>query len=218
MSVAGLVDDRVREAATAAGTGPFALGGAAPGFRTFAAAAGVGGVRCYCAVAVDASGLASGPWEVGVGTVGAGTLSRDRVLSSSAGGAPAGFPPGAVDLFVTAPAELLNVGAAGGYQFAFGFGDATPRPLFALPAGKVVRSVEVVILTGFDGAGAALRVGDAADPGRLLDGWQCDPVTPGTYEARPGLALPADAQVLLTIAPGAGPTRGSGLLTVVVEG
>jgi hypothetical protein len=91
--------DRVRETTSSAGTGTVTLGGAPPGFQSFAVI-GDGNTTYYT--------IASGTeWEVGVGTYSStgGTLSRDTVLASSAGGTTkVDFSAGLKDVFVTYPA------------------------------------------------------------------------------------------------------------------
>lgn len=74
-----LLADRVKESTTTQGTGTLTLAGAPPGFRTFTGAFGNGASVYY---------VIAGPteWEIGFGTTGAGTLTRDTVLVSSAGG------------------------------------------------------------------------------------------------------------------------------------
>lgn len=72
--------DRVQETTTTAGTGTLTLGGASVGYRTFSSGVGNGNTTYY--VIFDAT---TNVWEVGLGTVGAGTLSRDTVLSNSSG-------------------------------------------------------------------------------------------------------------------------------------
>lgn len=72
--------DRVQETSTTSGTGTFTLAGAVSGFKTFSSAVGNTNTTYY--VAYDQTAYL---WEVGIGTVGAGTLSRDTVLSNSSG-------------------------------------------------------------------------------------------------------------------------------------
>ena len=90
-----VVKDRVRENSTTTGTGTFTLSGAVTGFQTFSTAIGNGNTTYYCIVN-------QGEWEVGLGTVGAGTLSRDTVLSSSTG-SKVSFTSGSKDVFCTYP-------------------------------------------------------------------------------------------------------------------
>ena len=70
--------DRVREQSNTSGTGTFTLSGAVTGYQTFSSAIGNGNT-CYYTI----SNPGTTEWEVGIGTVGAGTLARTTVLSSS---------------------------------------------------------------------------------------------------------------------------------------
>lgn len=92
-----VVKDRVRENSTTTGTGTFALSGAVSGFQTFSTAIGNGNTTYYCIVN-------QAEWEVGLGTVGGGTLSRDTVLSSSTG-SKVDFTSGTKDVFCTYPSS-----------------------------------------------------------------------------------------------------------------
>jgi hypothetical protein len=73
-----ILKDRVQETSTTTGTGTLTLAGAVTQFQTFSSAVGNGNTTYY--TIYNAGGSL---WEVGVGTVGAGTLSRDTVLASS---------------------------------------------------------------------------------------------------------------------------------------
>jgi len=73
-----ILKDRVQETSTTTGTGTLTLAGAVTQFQTFSSAVGNGNTTYY--TIYNAGGSL---WEVGLGTVGAGTLSRDTVLASS---------------------------------------------------------------------------------------------------------------------------------------
>jgi hypothetical protein len=75
-----VLKDRVQETTTTSGTGTLTLAGAVNGFQTFSSSVGNGNTTYY--TIYDTTAYA---WEVGIGTVGAGTLSRDTVLSNSLG-------------------------------------------------------------------------------------------------------------------------------------
>jgi hypothetical protein len=94
--------DRVRETTTTTGTGTITLAGAATGFQSFSVI-GNGNTTYYAIV-----GQGTSEWEIGIGTYTSSgtTLSRDTVLSSSAG-APTktNFSAGTKDVFVTYPAD-----------------------------------------------------------------------------------------------------------------
>lgn len=96
-----VLKDRVKETASAPGTGTITLGGAASGFQAFSAI-GNGNVT-YFAI-VDST---SGAWEVNYGTYTSSgtTLTRNATpLSSSNAGALVNFT-GTVDVFCTYPSE-----------------------------------------------------------------------------------------------------------------
>jgi hypothetical protein len=94
--------DRVRETTTTTGNGTITLAGAVVGFQSFAAV-GNGNVTYY-----TIAGQGTSEWEVGIGTYTSSgtTLSRDTVLSSSAGGTTkVTFSAGTKDVFVVYPSE-----------------------------------------------------------------------------------------------------------------
>jgi hypothetical protein len=93
-----VVKDRVQETSTTTGTGSLTLLGAVTGFQTFSSAIGNTNTTYYT--------IQNGAeWEVGIGTVSAGTLSRDTVLESSNGGSLVNFSAGTKFVFCTYPAE-----------------------------------------------------------------------------------------------------------------
>ena len=101
-----IVKDRVKETCSAPGTGTVTLLGASTGYSSFSVI-GNGNTTYYCIA--DQGGA---NWEVGIGTYTASgtTLSRDTVLSNSAGTtALINFSSGTQDVFVTYPAERASV-------------------------------------------------------------------------------------------------------------
>jgi len=95
------VNDRVKETSTTTGTGTLTLAGAVPGFETFSSAIGNTNTTYY----VIQNQNVPTEFEVGIGTVGAGTLSRDTIISSSNSDAAVNFSAGTKDVFVTLPAS-----------------------------------------------------------------------------------------------------------------
>ena len=97
--------NRVQETSTTTGTGTLTLAGAVLGYQTFAAGIGAGNT-CYYAITSS-----TGAWEVGIGTVGTGTLARTTLLSSSTGSLVS-FT-GTLNVYVTYPSEKsVNLDAA----------------------------------------------------------------------------------------------------------
>lgn len=101
-----ILANRVKDTTTTTGTGTITLSGTAPlGYQTFGAGIGNGNTTYYTITA-------GSEWEVGVGTYSSTgpTLSRDTVLSSSAGGTTkVTFSAGTKDVFVTLPSERTGV-------------------------------------------------------------------------------------------------------------
>jgi hypothetical protein len=92
-----IVKDRVQETSTTTGTGTLTLAGAVSGFQTFSSAVGNGNTTYYAIVGGT-------EWEVGIGTVAAGTLARTTLLASSTGSAIS-FSAGIKNVFCTYPAD-----------------------------------------------------------------------------------------------------------------
>jgi len=93
-----VIADRVRETSTTTGTGTLTLDGAVTGFRTFSSAIGDTNT-CYYTITMN------GDYEVGLGTVGAGTLARTTILKSSNSNTAVNFGAGTKDVFVTYAAD-----------------------------------------------------------------------------------------------------------------
>jgi hypothetical protein len=96
-----ILKDRIKETTTTTGLGTIALAGSSDTFEPFSTI-GTGNTTYYAIVAEG-----NDNWEVGVGTVGSGTLSRDIVLASSNSNAKVNFPAGTKDVFVTLPANKI---------------------------------------------------------------------------------------------------------------
>jgi hypothetical protein len=97
--MAFIVADRVRETTDSLGVGTVTLAGAIAGYQTFEDAIGVNNT-CYYTI----TNAGYDEWEVGVGTVGVGTLARTTVLKSSNNDEAVPFSGGHKDIFVTYPA------------------------------------------------------------------------------------------------------------------
>ena len=135
--------DRIKETTTSTGTGTITLAGASSGFQSFSVV-GNGNTTYYAIV-----GQGVNEWEVGIGTYTSSgtTLSRDTVLSSSAGGTTkVTFSAGTKDVFVTYPSS---------------------KSLYYQDTGGVVinesNSSDALRITN-TGTGNALVVEDAANP------------------------------------------------------
>lgn len=94
--------DRVKETSLSTGTGSMALGGPAVGFQSFAVGVGAGNETFYGIV-----NTADDSWEMGRGTVGAGILTRDTVISSSNSNLLVNFVAGQKTVYTTVPRDFF---------------------------------------------------------------------------------------------------------------
>lgn len=90
--------DRVKETSLSVGTGPFTLGGATAGFQSFLAGVGLGNETFYGIL-----NTLDNTWEMGRGTVGASTITRDTVFSSSNSNNLVNFGIGDKIVYTTVP-------------------------------------------------------------------------------------------------------------------
>ena len=148
-----VVKDRVNETSTTTGTGTFTLAGAVTGFQTFAAI-GNGNTTYYTIVLQGGT-----EWEVGLGTYTSSgtTLSRDTVLSSSAGGTTkVTFSAGTKNVFCDYPAPKAVYGDATNTAFQAQFAasnglmmnNMTVGTTFTIPTGYSASSVGPVVISG----------------------------------------------------------------------
>ena len=160
-----VVKDRVQETSVTTGTGTLTLAGAVSGFQTFSGAIGNTETTYY---AISMAG--SSDFEVGIGTVGAGTLTRDTVLESSNANALVNFAAGTKNVFCTYPAEkavyLDENNVLSGVTITAGDGtgftlqddvDATKKAQFQL-SGITTGTTRTYTLPNVTGALAALNL------------------------------------------------------------
>lgn len=100
--------------------------------------------------------------------------------------------------------------AAGRTVVNFAYGDASPVPVFTPAFDCTGIMVRLVIDTPFDGVGASLKVGTSGNPEAFLAADDNDPSAAAGYEAAPDLSVSSGEQVILTINPGTGASKGAG--------
>lgn len=90
--------DRVKETSLTNGTITMVLGGATVGFQSFAVGVGITN-ECFYGIV----NTADDTWEMGRGTVGPGTLSRDTIISSTNSNLIVDFTAGQKVVYTTVP-------------------------------------------------------------------------------------------------------------------
>jgi hypothetical protein len=130
-----VVNDRVKETSTTTGTGTFTLAGAVTGFETFSSAIGNTNTTYYAIVHTSNS-----EFEVGLGTVAAGTLARTTVISSSNSDSAVDFAAGTKDVFCTLPASKSVILDASGNIVANNGSNLTALNASNLSSGTVANA------------------------------------------------------------------------------
>lgn len=110
--MAHITRNRIQETSTTTGTGNLTLAGAIAGFQTFASRMSVADTCWYSIEAVDAYGIPTGSWEVGLGTYSAtNTLTRTAVYESSNSDAVVSFAAGTKRIALSVAAPNLSSAA-----------------------------------------------------------------------------------------------------------
>ena len=175
-----VVNDRVKETSTTTGTGTFTLAGAVLGFETFSTAIGNTNTTYYSIVNEN------GEFEVGLGTVGAGTLARTTILSSSNSDSAVNFSAGTKDVFCTLPASKAVILDSSGDIVANNGSNLTNLNADNLASGTVPDARFPATLPAVSGAN--LTNLDADD---LASGTVPDARFPATLPAASGVNLTA---------------------------
>jgi hypothetical protein len=163
-----IVKDRVQETTTTEGTGTLTLDGAVTGFQTFSSAIGNTNTTYY---AISSQGS---EFEVGIGTVGAGTLARTTILASSNGGSVVTLSAGTKNVFCTQPAGKALFTDASGNAIALGTpASATLTNATGLPISTGVSGLGTNVATFLgtpSSANLASAVTDETGSGALVFG------------------------------------------------
>jgi hypothetical protein len=174
-----VVNDRVKETSTTTGTGTLTLAGAVTGFETFSSAIGNTNTTYYAIV-----NTVNAEFEVGLGTVGAGTLARTTIISSSNSDSAVDFAAGTKNVFCTLPASKSVILDSSGNIVANNGSNLTALNATQLTSGTVPDARFPATLPAVSGAN--LTNLDAAD---LATGTIPDARFPATLPALNGSAL-----------------------------
>ena len=102
-------------------------------------------------------------------------------------------------------------------SLTFAYGDATPEVIFTCGTDDVILSVELAIITPFNGVGATLSVGDVGVNDRLMSIAENMSNISGTYITTPLHNYSAVTTVALYITPGAGASAGNGFIKIFIK-
>ena len=100
------------------------------------------------------------------------------------------------------------------YRMNFSYGDATPESIALVSAGTTIQTVTVIILTAFNGTGAALSVGIDGFPNLLMAASKCAPSIVATFMIYPQYKFTTSNTIKLFITPGTGATTGNGEIII----
>jgi len=112
------IADRVKETTTSTGTGALTLAGAIAGYNPFSSIMGNGDTCFYALSAVNAGGVATGAFEIGIGTyaTSGNTLTRTTILASSNAGAAVSLAAGTTQVWMDVPASYFKGPIFSAYQ------------------------------------------------------------------------------------------------------
>jgi len=175
-----VVNDRVKETSTTTGTGTFTLAGAVTSFETFSSAIGNTNTTYYTIVNEN------GEFEVGRGTVAAGTLTRTTILSSSNSDSAVNFSSGTKDVFCTLPASKAVILDSSGNIVANNGSNLTALNATQLTSGTVPDARFPATLPAANGSALT-----ALNATQLTSGTVPDARFPATLPALNGSALTA---------------------------
>ena len=169
-----VVNDRVKETSTTTGTGIFTLAGAVAGFESFSTAIGNTNTTYY------AIANSNGEFEVGLGTVGAGTLARTTIISSSNSDSVVDFSAGTKNVFVTLPASKAVILDSSGNIVANNASNLTALNATQLTSGTVPDARFPATLPAADGSAlTALNASNVASGTLASDRLPTVPTTKG---------------------------------------
>ncbi|MDN5939261.1 MAG: hypothetical protein L0H83_11440 [Salinisphaera sp.] len=141
-----------------------------------------------------------------------GTATRVVLASTTVAKILAGGPPGP-----PGPQGDPGADASGAIApVAFAFGDA-PTVLYTPAVASAVVRVRVRVTAAFNGLGATLTLGTAADPDAFVTSADLDLGGVMEYELTPDAAVAAGEGIVLTITAGTGATAGTGVVLLTIR-
>ena len=102
------------------------------------------------------------------------------------------------------------------FEMFFSWGDVGIQQIFSLTSGAVIAEVNLWMLETFDGVGPVITIGKGGAVDDLMDTTEVDPSLLSSFATRPGKEYSAGDGVNLYMSPGAGATKGRGVLSVYI--
>ena len=112
-----------------------------------------------------------------------------------------------------APTKIKRQYIPGQLEIAFNYGDATPKPVGTVPAGSVVTSVSLVILTGLNDTMSTISVGTNSNVSQLMATTDNTTSIAGTYTTEPAYKYITQTPLVMAISPGTS-SVGNGILII----
>jgi len=102
------------------------------------------------------------------------------------------------------------------FEMNFAYGDVSTVPIFSLGENAVIAEVNIWMLETFDGVGPVVTIGKAGSQGDLMDTTELDPSILSSFSTRPGKEYLSGDVVNLYINPGAGASKGRGVISIYI--
>jgi hypothetical protein len=102
------------------------------------------------------------------------------------------------------------------FEKYFAWGDVGVQQIFSLLSGAVIVEVNVWMLETFDGTNPVLTIGKSGATDDLMDASEADPALLSSFSTRPGKEYETGEGVNLYMSPGAGATKGRGVLSIYI--
>jgi hypothetical protein len=113
---------------------------------------------------------------------------------------------------------LLTVsGGVSLVQFPFSFGDVAQSQITTVTAGKIVKTIEIVVLIAFDGSGFDVSVGDDLDNSRLISSDNIDLGQVITYTTTPAHLYTINTSVNLYLTVNNSTTQGKAIAYIYLS-
>lgn len=98
------------------------------------------------------------------------------------------------------------------------FGDITQTTLLTPLVGKQIIECKVIVETAFDGTNPSISIGDVVDNVRIMDSFEVDLTSVGTYETNPSFSYSSLTNIVLYFTPAPDGTQGIAKIYITVEG